>query len=484
MSPPNQPQSTSEQRAGPGLSVGIVLAVICVLAGLLRWWGALGDFWLDEIWSLRHARAVNSPLEILTAIHHDNNHMLNTLYMYLLGERAYWPAYRVLALASGTLSVMVAGLIALRYSRLEAVTATLLVGCSYLLVVYSSEARGYGPAVFFALLGYQLMGRFLRRKTWAASGWFCLVTVGGFLSHLTFVHFYCAVLVWSIYELLREGRGLKHTLVQGLRCHALPVLLFALLYYLDIRHINVAGGPKYSLTAVLSESVALALGSPAAGPLALIANLAAVLLLAAGLFLLWRGGAGRWVFFAVVLLVSPALLLGLLRPEFLYVRYFLVCVPFFLLLLAHLLARCWRQRAVGKALYLLVVLAVCCGNGWHIARFLQDGRGHYLAALEYLAEHTEGPVIEIGGDNEFRNRTLLDFYAAYLPAGKQVRYYPPEEWTKPGPQWHIIHRQRLDYQPKPELAAFYGIQYELVREFRYSGLSGYHWFIYRLKDRD
>jgi hypothetical protein len=481
MNPPDDLKPRLRWPATVSARVVLSLVAITVVAGLLRWWACLDDFWLDEIWSLNHALAVSSPVQILTRIHHDNNHIINTLYMYVLGDRTYWPVYRLLALATGTLTVVLAALLTLSRDRVEAISAALLIGFSYVFVFYSSEARGYAPAVFFALLGYYAITRFLERKSWVAAGLFGLAVVGGFLSHLTFVHFYVGVLIWSVYELVRQRLGLRRTLVYGLSCHAVPILFFALLYYVDIRHITVGGGPLRPWAAVLSQAVAVTLGAPTTGPVAVVADLAAGLLVFAGLLLFLRAGSGRWLFFAIVLLVSPALMLVLARPEFLHMRYFLVSLCFLLLLLAHLLARCWRQGTAGKVLYGSILLAVGIGNAGHMVRFAQGGRGEYLEALRYMAAQTAGPVIEIGGDSEFHNKTLIDFYRRCLPAGKEVRYYEPEEWPPGGPEWHIIHRQQPGYQPKPELTAFYGIRYVLAKEFRYSGLSGYHWFIYRLK---
>ncbi|UCG31778.1 MAG: glycosyltransferase family 39 protein [Phycisphaerales bacterium] len=481
MNPPDDLKPRFRWTAFSYTGVALGLAAITLLAGLLRWYACLDDFWLDEIWSLNHAVSVSSPLHILTRIHHDNNHILNTAYMYVLGDQDYWPVYRLPALITGTLTVVLAALLTLSRDRVEAISAALLVGFSYLFVFYSSEARGYAPAVFFALLGYWTIGRFLERKSWLAAGLFSLAAVCGFLSHLTFVHFYVGALVWSIYGLLRQRLGLGRTLVYGLSCHALPILFFALLYYVDIRHIAVGGGPLRPWAAVLSQAVAVTLGAPTTGPLAHVANLAAGLLVLTGLLLLAHAGSGRWLFFANVLLISPALMFLVARPEFLHMRYFLVSLCFFLLLLAHLLARCWRRGAVGKLLYVSILVAVGIGNAGHMARFRHGGRGEYLAALRYMAAQTAGPVIEIGGDSEFRNKTLIDFYQRHLPADKEVRYYRPEEWPPGGPEWHIIHRQQPEYQPKTELETFYGIHYVLAREFRYSGLSGYSWFIYRLK---
>ena len=48
---------------------------------------ARGDLWLDEIWSLLFVRASRSVTDLFARFRHDNNHLLNTLFLYYLGER-------------------------------------------------------------------------------------------------------------------------------------------------------------------------------------------------------------------------------------------------------------------------------------------------------------------------------------------------------------------------------------------------------------
>lgn len=54
--------------------------------------------------------------------------------------------------------------------------------------------------------------------------------------------------------------------------------------------------------------------------------------------------------------------------------------------------------------------------------FLKNGRGHYLDAVMYLAEHTKDKIITVGSDHDFRNEMVLSFYAKYLPSGKEIVY--------------------------------------------------------------
>ena len=84
----------------------LVAVVILLAAGTIaRIWVAGGELWLDEIWSLSFAREMTVPWQVVTAIHHDNNHPLNTLSLWavvkIAGAHAPPLLFRLLPLATG-----------------------------------------------------------------------------------------------------------------------------------------------------------------------------------------------------------------------------------------------------------------------------------------------------------------------------------------------------------------------------------------------
>ena len=68
-------------------------------------------------------------------------------------------------------------------------------------------------------------------------------------------------------------------------------------------------------------------------------------LVGAGLWQLWREGDDRWLLYAVAIGVAPLLGLGLLDPQVVAVRYFLIGIAFSLLLLAAAAARAVSSSA-------------------------------------------------------------------------------------------------------------------------------------------
>ena len=58
-------------------ALGIALA--------LRLAMARGGLWLDEAWSVAMAHEAANPIAVITGIHHDNNHPLNSWWLQLVG---------------------------------------------------------------------------------------------------------------------------------------------------------------------------------------------------------------------------------------------------------------------------------------------------------------------------------------------------------------------------------------------------------------
>src|SRR5690349_5873833 len=145
----------------------IILTVVIASTALLRAAGVFDDFWMDEIWSYDLARTVQRPSDVLLEprFQIDNNHPLNTLLIWAMGEQRHWWIYRVPSLLAGLGAVVVATMIAARRGRAAAILAAVLVGCSYPLVFFSSEARGYAVVVLFALMAVDAAERYLARPT-------------------------------------------------------------------------------------------------------------------------------------------------------------------------------------------------------------------------------------------------------------------------------------------------------------------------------
>ena len=104
MSEPADLEAREVEPAGLHLPIMVTLIVLGVGARI-----AMGfeSFWLDEAWSHALATGAGSAAEIF-GIRHDNNHLLNSLYLYAVDPwigGGHWIGFRLPALLAGCLSL-------------------------------------------------------------------------------------------------------------------------------------------------------------------------------------------------------------------------------------------------------------------------------------------------------------------------------------------------------------------------------------------
>ncbi len=368
------------------------MTLAIALGVLLRLRGVFTDFWLDEIWGLRIALAAPSWLALITRIHQDTNHPLVSIVMLAIGPVRHWEWYRVFPFLCGVGTVF----------TIRDRTYRILASLSFPLIVYSSEARGYAPAAFFLLLAYVLW-----RKSTIGFG---VAIVLALLSHLSAVAVYLGFV--AVDGVRRDWKP-----------HILPIAFGAWYYVVKVRHLVAGGGPRWT-PGVLAIAIA-------AATLAIVA-----------IEIVRRARARDLgaLFFAVAIIVGPAIAAASYRCPCVQPRHFFVCMPFVLMLFASFFERVrW-----GIAVFILV-------NAIQIIPFVRYGRGQYQRAL-----HEVGPVVS--GDSEFRDRMLIDFY------NPSLRWVPRAR----NPEWLLMESNA----PIPG--------YTLWREYPYGGISGWTWYLYRI----
>ena len=247
----------SEQSVG--LTLGQVLLAFVVLGSLLRILAARGDFWLDEILSLQVASAASSMAEIFTN-YTDNNHLLNSLWIYALGGNQSFYAYRLLSVITGILGLLVIPGLPLFRSNSERTVAVLLWSASYYTVLYGTEARGYGPMLFFGLCALKLaLGEIPRSRAGGlvrALAYFSACALG-VLSHATFVNFYAALVLGPLAaQFFWPAAGQR--LGGILRLNLAPACFMAVMYYLFISRIPKGSGTLRSFMEVILNAASSA----------------------------------------------------------------------------------------------------------------------------------------------------------------------------------------------------------------------------------
>lgn len=441
-------------------------AVFAALALALRAPGLFTDFWLDEARGLSNLAPLDSPLGVLTRIHHDSNHWLTSFWMYALGQDAPFWAYRLPSLVAGVVSVPVAGRLAAALEGSSPPLVMLFAATSFPLAFYSSEARGYSFAALFALVLVSCLVQWVETGRGRWFGAYSLAVALGILSHLSFV---LVVVAAAGYALVLAGRGIL-SFRRALGVALAPSAVLSALFVIDLRLLSLGGGTTDPPFALLAETASLALGGPVEGWAVLPFAFACALVLWAALrrqirsFWPIRGTLSArshlWVFFVTITLL-PVWVAFALDPPFLFPRYFLVAtvfVPYLAADLALSLKRPWP--ALAAALWTSV-------NGLALVRFAGEGRGRYEDTLRFALASSESEVVAVGSDHDLRNGTLVAFYRERMgEAGARLRY------------------ARAGEESEFWIASYEGSRCEgclLLRRYPSSALSGARWALYRVR---
>jgi hypothetical protein len=453
------------------------LTVLLLLVGLwLRVAAAAGDLGIDEIWSLRFASLVHAPLDVF-GLKHDNNHILNTLWLAALGPDQASVFYRAPSVLAGVGAIALASLIARRSGR-PASWATAALFCVCMLLVNSgSEARGYSLAVAMVGCSVWLLERRLDGSTsrWLAPS-FCACSVLAMLAHLSSVSACGAIGCYWLIERLRAGDR-RVLLTEALTLQLVPALAAAWLAVAFVHGMQRGGGPANAPQQVLIQTGGLLFGLGIDSP---TLGLGAFVTLGLGLFgllHLFRQRDRRWVLYSVGI-IFPLLALAAYDITYAAPRYLLMSVFFFLLALGAglgaALSRPGVPRVAGACL-LGTILALNLMGDLELGHL---GRGSFSRGVEFIIKHSDAGPISIASDQDFRNAMLLSHFARFYPDGERIVYFVSNRLPPEGVDWLILHRVYGGSPPEDALVAN-GDRYARRIALPAAGPSGISWFIYR-----
>jgi hypothetical protein len=126
----------------------------------------------------------------------------------------------------------------------------------------------------------------------------------------------------------------------------------------------------------------------------------------------------------------------------------------------------------------LMTAAITTGHMVKNESLLRYGRGKYLQALLDMAAATPGPVVRVSSDHDFRNGSLVVFYARYLPPSKQVDYITRPRRDQVTPDWFIQHCGDPTFNAYDDVEVGGIGKYDLFHTYPYCGSSGWSWFVY------
>ncbi len=460
------------------------VAAIFIAAIACRLAAARGELAFDEIWSWNLA-ATNTPLSILVQLALDNNHILNTLVMNVLGPNAEPLTYRLPAVAAASAGLVFGYLLGRR--RGAGLPVLILLGASHLLILYGSEARGYAYLTGCTLGAWWVLEEYLDRpRAWCRAG-FALACALGLMAQLPFAFAYAGFFAYSVLRLYRRRHGMQSVVL----LHAWPVVAIVAIYVVYVVGLTKGGGDKFPVGETLVAALSLMVGGPLRGVAALVAAAVAVLLLTVSLGTEFRAERARAALYLTAMFAAPAGVIVISGFEYVYPRHFLVPMMFGYVAIGSQLANWFRRGKFGRCAAVVLLVGYVACNAVPVARLIANGRSPDDAALLWIADHSEGPVVTISGDHDFRVGFPLPYHllrnAEYLQSsGKRLEFVEKDEsqekknYPRSGTDWKLLHTaSEWDKSPPALIVDMYQNKYEQVKVFPAGSLSGFSWFIYR-----
>lgn len=456
----------------------LAMSCLVVLAAVLRVRALFTDFWFDEITSYEEfARRAHSVVDIFLspAFKHDNNQHLNTLLLYVLGEHKSWEIYRLPAFAAGLVTVAVATWIGSRQNRTVGWIFGIFVASSFLMVVYTTEARGYAWLLLFGLLMFQALGRYLEAPSLRRAIPFWIWTALGLTAHSTVLHVYLGALLWSGYRL--RGRA-----AEFLRLHTVPALLGAAWAAFVLWGSRVGGGPPWQWKDIADQSLAWTLGYPLSWIPGALAATAAAALVIWDARSLWREGSDEGLF-TVGVILGPPVFIAALAPPWLFPRYFLISLLFLLLVLARSLGRLWQWPRWGLPSAVALVALFVIGNLRSIVPFSTYGHGLASQAVQDIVKANGPGLVTVAGEPVERQVALpIDYYAQLSGLTNRIEFvsqYAAQPALNPKVEWAVVTSQFPCASPASRITLPSVGTFDFRRAYPAYGPSGICWFVYR-----
>jgi hypothetical protein len=468
-----------------------LVGVVAIIAGIgLRYAATTGELWLDELWSLLKVSDLASPVDIVTRVRHDNNHILNSLWMWMWGATQPAVVYRIPALiCSVVLLIVLVVRKPTKESPASVMTLWLALGAfSYPLTLYGTEARGYALALLCAALAYlSLISLLANPLNRGAILMFSVSGVVGCLSHAIYALFLAPAVTWLLWRLfvshLKDNS--RAILWYGI---VPPISVACLLTLTFYRGMKIGGAPLLPYLEVAASTVSVSFGGEALSSvnanvtgwclfLGIFVSIACLIELVAWI----RSGSPVAVLVGLIL-GTPVIAVAVIQPHFILPRYFIIQIFFAYLLAARFLERLARQSRFGTLVATTLVLAFATAHIRHSVSLATLGRSNFVKIFETLASQTPSSELTIGGDQDFQNGLRLSYARKVAPSTSTLRYVPG--YLTAGSPPRFVIRESLDaYEELPnEWQSPQGASYREMQRYPAPQLNGSHVAVYEISE--
>ena len=439
-----------EQKQGPSTrsyfaSHGFIgLAIAMTMAGgILRYAAAHGDLWLDEILTLRSLTSITSPWQIFYKINNDNNHLLNTLYIYLLGSDRNPVHLRMLAVICGTLAIPAAGLVAAgpRKDMMRGGVAMTVFAMSSPMAYYSSEARGYAGLELFTLLSLvaAVGPSSARHKRWCLGACAAL----GVLSHPFMVPFVGGQALSEIIFRLQNKVRARDSILQvfSLFRYSFLACLIYVFYFISIYETlgyaeiftTNTGFPEFTLG--YTRMMSFCFGFIYYGNKTIDAMVFLISLIIFTVILIKNTDRFEKIL-CMTFVVTIPLSLAVFRPDNMYnARYFFFCWTPMLLAMSTTISTSIARKDYRRYAAFIALTAFMTLNLHDCLNLINIGRGDYSGMAKVLAGMEHRTYSANFGDNQ---TIVLNYYAALQHT--RLTSVPVADWCQTVPDGLVLAR--------------------------------------------
>ena len=463
----------------------IAAGAILLLALILRILGARGELWLDELWSLRLIDEMRARHDFFWGLAVDNNHYLNTLWLWIVGADAPVLVQRGLSILLGVVTVAAAGL-ALRSSGAPGMLCAMaLFAVSYPMVNYGSEARGYAGLILMTLLAILLIEN-------ASAGskrdrrWLGVVNVLGVLFQPIMLGTIAGLMAWTAW--MRRPSSTKPSAIGATVLATattfswtvrllIPVAAAIAFGVIHAEGYRIAGSVPFTVAGFVAGYggvLHLLLGLPDAAP-DWLGLLIGALVCALGWQITRRSAPNRAALILVFLVVLPLAMFIARLPNIHFPRYYLAPAVVFLLLLSELFAAAWNRGGAMRLLGVTLFAAIAVGDLVEVSSLLRNGRDQSAAVMQMVGG--AGPVL-VTSDQDIRNRPIIEYFTRRFDL--PITYVPTKEICAHQPVWLLSSSTDADMPDSLDTSVVGCAKiYTKQAVFPQWGLSGLPWTVYR-----
>jgi len=433
-----------------------------------------GELWLDEAWSLLLVQAAHSPLDLLTQVKHDNNHISNSLWMWLVGPTARDVWYRIPSLVFSVTTIFVLRKLVQR-EQLGWMGCVwfVSVALSYPVVLLGGEARGYALGLLCATIVFSSALTLSRHEDTRVDRLiFAGAATVGLFTHAIFMLFVAPVALWLL--VYRGPRGSLPLLVAP----ALAAVLLGGIFYSGM---VLGGAPDAPFLQVILSALSVAFGGDELSAFdpkgaAIGAGIAlAVIAVALGESIAWLRENRKEALLFILVVAAPYVAPLVANADFLLPRYFIISTFFVYGIVARWLVRLGRQGVIGATIATSLVVASSVGSLRHTWELYVFKRSHFMEVLREIVvvDRAERVLLSVGREQGELNRTITRRDVMQLRGVDLSRLEILEAHsTGRQPNWIIEeHLERRPELPAQEVS-FEGGQYHLERYYPAPLLSG------------